>query len=128
MRLNHILICYAAGSAASLLGLLLWYLVSHSHLINLLSLPNFGGWSITLAQSRLLWGGLWGLLFALPLLKRHPWQRGIWLAIFPCMMTLWTHDAWSISYFFSLHPLVVIIDHLLWGLACAWLIRYASKK
>lgn len=81
---------------------------------------------------RLVWGGLWGLLFATPLLEDVALlERGLWLSLGPSLA--------QIFYFFpyqarqgvggvklgKLTPLFVLVVNAVWGLVAAWWILLA---
>jgi hypothetical protein len=81
---------------------------------------------------RIVWGGLWGFLFLLPLQGRW-WLRGILLSLAP--------SAFQLLYVFpqeagegvlglrlgTLTPAFVLATNALWGLAAGWLLRTTGR-
>jgi len=75
---------------------------------------------------RLVWGGLWGLLFLLPLLKTRVAMRGMLLSLAPSAVVLFAvfpgmgKGALGLG-FGALTPALVIALNLLWGIVgAAW--------
>ena len=82
---------------------------------------------------RIVWGGLWGFLFMLPLPPRRWWLRGIVLSLAP--------SAFQLLYYFphetghgllgrglgTLTPVFVLAASAIWGLAAAWLLRTTGR-
>jgi hypothetical protein len=79
---------------------------------------------------RIVWGGMWGFLFLLPMLQSSIVGRGILLSLAPTMLQL--------LYFFpqagrgygglelgALTPLLVLFFNALWGIAAAAWIKLA---
>lgn len=127
--MKRVLLCYAAGSAGAFVNTLLGHLLSQAGLMAALGtrvLVPFGPPSL---YTRLVWGGLWGLLLVLPPLKRASWIRaGLLVSLAP--------SAAQLFYFFPRAgvgplgqgfgwgtPLVVLGLNAVWGLAAAWLAR-----
>jgi len=76
---------------------------------------------------RVVWGGLWGLLFLLPLASQRWVAQGLALGLFPTLAQLFVFfpragvDALGTK-LGALTPLVVIAANAIWGLAAsAWL-------
>ena len=76
---------------------------------------------------RVVWGGLWGLLFLLPLASQRWVAQGLALSLFPSLVQLFVFfpragaDALGTK-LGALTPLVVLAANAVWGLAAsAWL-------
>lgn len=81
---------------------------------------------------RVLWGGLWGLLLMLPMMRRRSiFLRGLVISLAPTLAQLF--------YFFpqsqrgmmglslgQLTPLFVLLANAIWGLVAAWWIKQAG--
>lgn len=111
-------------------------------LANSISLWLFGALGITtglgvgLAPSltaqwlypRLVWGGIWGILFLLPFLGRSVWARGLLYSLGPTLVQLFVVFPFKLGkgalglQVGTLTPLFVIVVNVVWGVAAAlWL-------
>jgi len=81
---------------------------------------------------RIVWGGLWGLLFLLPLRRLSPMVQGLILSIGPTLVQLlvvfpYRTPAGMMGLGLgSLTPIFVILFNGVWGVAAAWWIRRAE--
>lgn len=73
---------------------------------------------------RLVWGGIWGFLFLLPILKKSVMARGLLFSIGPSIVMLLLvfpnmgKGAYGLS-LGTLTPLLVLIFNAVWGLVAA---------
>jgi hypothetical protein len=135
--LRQICIAFAAGTIGGLVNSgLVWYLGT-------MGIPQHFGvaiapkWSLAFLYPKLVWGGLWGLVFALPVLRNGFWvgvfSRGILLSLPPTLFQL--------LYVFpvllgkgnlglslgKLTPVFVFFYNAVWGLSAAlWL--YVARQ
>ena len=77
---------------------------------------------------RLVWGGIWGILFLLPLLKRSWFRRGLVLSLGPTLVQLLVVFPFKAKKGYLglelglLTPLLVLIVNAVWGWSAAiWL-------
>ncbi len=77
---------------------------------------------------RIAWGGLWGLLFLLPLASQRWLAQGLALSLFPSLFQLFVVFPYRTSAgtlgtgLGTLTPVVVVAVNAVWGLvASAWL-------
>ena len=79
---------------------------------------------------RVVWGGLWGLLFLLPGLGNSLWGRGLLLSLGPTLVQLLVvfpfkaHKGWLGLDLGLLTPLLVIFFNAVWGWGAAWWLRH----
>jgi len=91
--------------------------------------PLAPGW----LYPRLVWGGLWGLLLVLPILKKNWALRGLLLSLAPSLALL--------LYFFplkgpglwgqglgTLTPAFVFLFNAVWGLVAAWWFHQTDSR
>jgi len=77
---------------------------------------------------RIVWGGLWGFLFLLPLLRGKPWQAGLLFSLGPSLVQLLVvfpvkTEAGMLGLGIgALTPLFVLLFNAVWGLAAAALL------
>ena len=75
---------------------------------------------------RIVWGGLWGLLFLLPLARKSVWVGGLLAAVIVTLvqwvlLPLWWHQ----TVHFALMPLLnALLLNVIWGLATALLVKW----
>jgi hypothetical protein len=116
-------------------------------LVNSLAVWIFGEYGITAALSvkiapklsagwlypRLVWGGIWGLLFLLPMLKTRIWSRGFIYSLGPTLVQLFVvfpmkaHKGMMGFDLGLLTPLFVVIFNAIWGWSAAIWLRWAGK-
>jgi hypothetical protein len=82
---------------------------------------------------RLVWGGIWGILFLLPLAQNRPIQQGLLLSLGPTIVQLFVVFPYQLNKGMmglelgTLTPVFVLFFNALWGVAAAlWL--WASGK
>lgn len=92
--------------------------------------PNLSaGW----LYPRLIWGGLWGLLFLLPVLRNSPIKRGLLLSLGPTLVQLFvvfpygTNQGMMGMGLGALTPLFVFVFNAVWGIVAAIWIRYIRE-
>lgn len=123
--LKKISVTFTGGVVAALLMVVaLWYLGQSGLLsrINVTLHPE-------LSSARLFadggWGGLWGLLFLLPVLKAQTVVRGLVLALPPAVFILCYlmphegHGVLGLDYGVWA-PLVILVAWLLWGVVASF--------
>jgi hypothetical protein len=83
-------------------------------------------------QPRLVWGGLWGFLFLLPLQGRW-WLRGLVVSLAPSafqLLYVFPHETGDGVFGLrlgALTPVFVLATNAIWGLAAAWLLRMTGR-
>ena len=82
---------------------------------------------------RLVWGGIWGMLFLLPLMQRRIWSRGLIYSLGPTLVQLFVvfpmkakKGAMGLE-LGMLTPLLVIVFNAIWGWTAAIWLRWAGK-
>jgi hypothetical protein len=92
--------------------------------------PNLSaGW----LYPRLIWGGLWGLLFLLPVLRNSPVKRGLLLSLGPTLVQLFVVFPYGANQGMmgmglgALTPLFVFVFNAVWGIVAAIWIRYIRE-
>jgi len=80
---------------------------------------------------RIVWGGLWGLLFILPMLQSKPLLKGALLSLFPTIVQLFVIFPYKTRFGIAglelgmLTPLFVLFFNWVWGVVTALTIRFA---
>ncbi len=85
-------------------------------------------WTPPWIYSRIVWGGIWGVLFLLPVLKPYPFRRGLLFSLGPTLVQLLivfpvkAHKGVLGLELGALTPLFVLFFNAIWGAAAAgWL-------
>lgn len=133
--LNRVLQVFLAGAVASLATALLILLCSVSGLFALLGVPvDNSAAGIAWYLGRMLFGGLWALLFLVPLMSaKEQWVRGLVVAIGPIAyfwFFAWPMEGRGILGLASgpLLPLSALFFWALWGvMAGLWLDRVTKN-
>jgi hypothetical protein len=82
---------------------------------------------------RIIWGGIWGLLFLLPLMRSRILSRGIIFSLGPTLIQLLVVFPLKAGKGYmgldlgTLTPLLVFIFNAIWGIATAIWLRWASR-
>lgn len=127
--LKRISLVFSAGCFGGLLNsLVVWF-------FGITGITGLSGVTIAPALTppwlypRIVWGGLWGFLFLLPLLKDHLWWKGFLLSLGPSIVQLFivfpvkAQKGMLGLDLGSLTPLLVIFFNTVWGFAAIyWLI------
>jgi hypothetical protein len=116
-------------------------------LLNSLAVWAFGEFGITAALGvkiapklsaawlypRLVWGGIWGILFLLPMLKTRIWSRGFIFSLGPTLVQLFVVFPMKANKGMmgidlgTLTPLFVVVFNAIWGWTAAIWLRWMGK-
>ncbi len=118
----------AAGAIAALIQTLIIWALYRVGIIFLIGVPLDFPLSTALIYQRVVWGGLWGMCFMLPLLKNSAqWKRGLVIGLLPAAASLfWFNPFLKGQGMLGLNlgpmmPVIVVAFNLLWGyLAGVW--------
>jgi len=118
-------LAFAAGAAGGVLnGLVVW-------LSGLIGITGACGVQIAPALTilfiyqKVVWGGLWGFIFLLPIVQRSTIPRGMILSLAPTLVQLLVvfpfhlQKGWLGLSLGILTPVFVVVFNLVWGVAAA---------
>ena len=119
---------FAAGTFGGLVNsLALWY-CAHIGLIAQIGVSISPSLTPTWLYPRLVWAGIWGWLFFLPIVQRYFLAKGLLLSLGPSLVQLVivfpskTHAGIFGTGLGELTPVVVLAANAVWGLSAAlWL-------
>jgi hypothetical protein len=130
--MKKILICFSAGCLGALANsLLVWWFGE-------LGIARWAGVSISPSLTpvwlypRIVWGGIWGLLFILPFLKSRSWLKGTLLSLIPTMAQLFVIFPFKANKGIAglnlglWTPVFVLFYNWVWGVVAAVTIRLSK--
>ena len=83
---------------------------------------------------RIVWGGLWGVLFLIPLFKHSPIKRGVILSLGPTALQLFVwfpHKAYKGYLGLELGgmtPVLVFVLNAVWGISAAYWLSVTGEE
>ena len=123
------LLSYAAGNVGGLMNSLALWLAGLYGLTAALGVGIAPPLTPEWLYPRLVWGGLWGLMFALPLINQHWLRRALLLSLLPSAVQLFIVFPYHSPYgqaglaLGPLTPLVVLIANAIWGVGTVLTLR-----
>lgn len=125
---REISLTFAAGIFGALVNGGAGWLCGKLNLFALLHCSLTGEFTKLQFYQRLVWGGIFGLCFLLPILPNSIFKRGLLLGLLPAAFALlvvfpfWIHKGWLGVDFGHTTFLFVILLNIIWGVATAvWL-------
>jgi hypothetical protein len=124
---------FAAGSLGGLLNSLAVWIFGVIGITSALGVKIAPSLSASWLYPRLVWGGIWGLLFLLPLMQKRYLYRGLIFSLGPTVVQLFIVFPIKASKGIMgldlglLTPLLVFVFNAIWGLAAAIWLRLINK-
>ena len=126
---RDIALVFAAGALGGLAnGLAVWLSGAYG-LTAALGVAIAPALSAPWLYPRIVWGGIWGLLFMLPVPRAAWWVRGLVFSLAPSAVQLFVVFPETTSHGVAglglgvLTPLAVLVFNAVWGLVAAGLLR-----
>ncbi len=130
--LKKLSIVFSAGAFGGLINSLTVWIFGQAGITKALGVAIAPALSPKWLYPRIVWGGLWGLLFILPILKNRPFIQGLLFSLGPTIVQLFVvfpqkaHKGMLGLDLGTLTPLFVIFFNAVWGVVAAYWIK-ASK-
>jgi hypothetical protein len=130
---KKISLVFAAGCFGGLLNSLAVWFFGELGITSALGVKIAPALTASWLYPRLVWGGIWGALFLLPLLQRQHFYRGLIFSLGPTIVQLFVvfpmkaHKGVMGLDLGMLTPVFVIVFNAIWGLAAAVWLRWAGK-
>jgi hypothetical protein len=126
------MILFSAGCLGGLANSLAVWLCGRAGLPQAVGVSIAPAWDPAWLYPRIVWGGLWGFAFLLPLKSSRPMFKGSWLSLLPSVVQLFVvfplktpHGVLGVG-LGLLTPVFVLLYNWVWGIATAWSIRLAK--
>ncbi|EAW39282.1 hypothetical protein [Lyngbya sp. PCC 8106] len=125
---------FAAGCLGGLVNSLAVWLFGLLGITTSLGVSIAPQFTPTWLYPRIVWGGLWGLLFFLTGLTYNPFLKGLLLSIGPTLVQLFVVFPFKAQKGMmgldlgALTPIFVILFNAIWGVVAAYWIDYISER
>ena len=130
---KKISLVFAAGCLGGLLNSLAVWIFGVIGITSALGVKIAPPLSAPWLYPRLVWGGIWGLLFLLPVMQKRFLYRGLIFSLGPTIVQLFIVFPIKASKKIMgfdlglLTPLLVFVFNAIWGIAAAIWLRWANK-
>ncbi len=130
---KKISLVFAAGCFGGLLNSLAVWIFGELGITSALGVKIAPQLTAAWLYPRLVWGGIWGVLFLLPLMQRRYLYRGLIFSLGPTIVQLFVVFPIKAQKGVMgldlglLTPLLVFVFNAIWGLAAAVWLKWAGK-
>jgi hypothetical protein len=127
---RRLTLLFASGALGGLANSLCVWIFGIAGITRALGVAIAPGLTPLWLYPRLVWGGIWGILFLLPLFRRRPIIRGILMSLGPSFVQLaivfpQKTGAGMLGLELGLlTPLFVIFFNAIWGVATAYWLKF----
>lgn len=121
-------LCFAAGAVGGLANSVVAWLFGQIGVPQALGVSLAPAWTPGWLYPRIVWGGLWGLLFVLPL-HADVLRRGLLVSLGPALFQLFVvFPAWAGKGVAGLElgtatPVFVLLYNAVWGVVASWWLK-----
>jgi len=128
--MKKLLVFFAAGCVGALANSLAIWLLGDQGITARFGIAIAPNLSPNWLYPRVVWGGIWGLLFILPMLASRPLSKGLLLSLAPTAVQLLVifpqaHKGLGGVELGTYTAILVLIANGVWGAVTALTIRYA---
>lgn len=130
--MKKILVCFAAGCLGALANSLVVWAFGDYGITKHFGVAIAPSLKLSWIYPRIVWGGLWGLVFVLPFLNNKPISKGAIISIFPSLFQLLVvFPLIAGKGYFGMDlgmytPVFVVFFNLIWGVVAALAIKLAK--
>ena len=128
--MKKLLIFFAAGCLGALANSLAVWLFGYLGISSLLGVSISPALTPGWIYPRIVWGGLWGIFFVLPIFKSKLLLKGAVLSLFPTAVQLFVifpfqaHKGMAGLELGLLTPVLVLFFNWVWGVVTALIIKF----
>jgi hypothetical protein len=130
--MKKVLIFFAAGCLGALANSLVVWLFGDLGITKSLGVSISPALTSSWLYPRIVWGGIWGLLFFLPLFNSKPFSKGTILSLFPTLVQLFIVFPYKAKKGFAgidlgvFTPALVFVFNWIWGVVTSLTIKYSK--
>jgi hypothetical protein len=130
--MKNLLVVFAAGCLGALAHIFALHLATRYGLIHALNVQISGSLALSWMYPRIVWGGLWGFIFLLPVLSSSTLMRSFVLCLIPAGVQLFVfypfYEGKGVAGLSlgMLTPLVVVFFYWVWALATSMTLSLAK--
>ena len=130
--MKKIFICFSAGCLGALANSLTVWFFGDFGITKALNVAIAPVLSPEWLYPRIVWGGIWGLVFITTVLNSHPIRKGLLLSLFPTLIQLLVvfpikankgYMGFDLGIF---TPLFVVFFNMVWGVVTSIAVRFAK--
>ena len=129
--MKKVLILFAAGCFGALANSVVVWLFGDLGITKSLGVSITPALTASWLYPRIVWGGIWGLLFFLPLVNSKPFLKGTLLSLFPTIVQLFIVFPYKAKKGVAgielglLTPALVFVFNWVWGVVTSLTIKYS---
>ena len=130
--MKKVLILFAAGCFGALANSVVVWLFGDLGITKSLGVSITPALTASWLYPRIVWGGIWGLLFFLPLVNSKPFLKGTLLSLFPTIVQLFIVFPYKAKKGVAgielglLTPALVFVFNWVWGVVTSLTIKYSK--
>jgi hypothetical protein len=130
--MKRVLIFFAAGCLGAFANSLVLWLFGDLGITKSLGVSISPALTSSWLYPRIVWGGIWGLLFFLPLFNSKPFSKGTILSLFPTIVQLFIVFPYKAKKGFAgielgvFTPALVFVFNWIWGVVTSLTIKYSK--
>ena len=125
------LICFAAGCLGGLINSLAVWLFGDLGIPRALDVSIAPVLTTHWLYPRIVWGGIWGIIFLLPVMRSRAFTRGTLLSLFPTLVQLFivfpykAHKGAVGLELGLLTPVFVLFYNWVWGVVTSFTVKFS---
>ncbi|MBW2365513.1 MAG: hypothetical protein JRF25_10730 [Deltaproteobacteria bacterium] len=130
--MKKLLIFFAAGCLGALANSVVVWLFGDLGITKSLGVSITPALTASWLYPRIVWGGIWGLIFFLPLVNSKPFFKGTLLSLFPTIVQLFIVFPYKAKKGVAgielglLTPALVFVFNWVWGVVTSLTIKYSK--
>jgi hypothetical protein len=130
--MKRVLIFFAAGCLGAFANSVVVWLFGNLGITKFLGVSILPALTPSWLYPRIVWGGIWGLIFFLPLFNSKPFSKGTILSLFPTIVQLFIIFPYKAKKGVAgielgvLTPALVFVFNWVWGIVTSLTIKYSK--
>ena len=126
---KNISICFSAGTIGGIVNALFVWGMGATGLSAAIGIKIAPPWSPAFLYQRMVWGGIWGFIFLLPILRKSIFLRGVLMGIAPTLVVLFVVLPYQLKKGMmglelgALVPVFALVANAIWGVSTAFWIQ-----